>query len=351
MSLSTIKPRSDGKPAYFISVIQDIHARKAAEEALADLRHDLEHLVQQRTHELLQRESELRTVIENAYDAYVSIDETGHILSWNRQAEETFGWSALEVIGKPLEELIIPAEMREAHRQGMARYLRTGKGTVLDQRLEVPAQRRDGARLMVELRIRAFDMGEKKVFSAFLHDITERKTMEAQREHEAKHDALTGLLNRRAFIERLPQAQARADRSGKPFALLFIDLDGFKAVNDNLGHEAGDALLQGVAQILLQSVRQTDSVVRLAGDEFTVLLEGLQGGSADGYLVAEKILSKLALPFTLPQGVAKVAASIGMAMYAPGSDQKPDALIREADKWMYAAKRAGKGQVLPKYHN
>lgn len=345
----TKKSAGDGRPEYFISIIQDIDARKQTELALAALRRDLEETVRQRTEEVLGREAELRMVIENANDAYVSMDEEGRVITWNRQAESTFGWPATEAIGQSLENLIVPAGMRERHRQGMARYLRTGVKVALDKRLEVPAQRKDGTPLVVELRATALQLRDRTIFSAFLHDITQRKAMEAEREREARHDALTGLLNRRAFMDLLPQALARADRSGRPLALLFLDLDGFKAVNDTLGHEAGDELLRHAGAMLLQSVRQTDSVVRLAGDEFVVVLENLSASAADGHLVAEKILAKLSAPLLLQHGQARVSASIGMAVYAPGSGQTPSALIHEADGWMYQAKQAGKSLVLPRW--
>lgn len=344
----TRKFGEDGRLEYFISIIQDIDARKQTELALSALRRNLEETVRQRTEEVLGREAELRMVIENAYDAFVSMDAEGRVITWNQQAESTFGWSGKEAIGQPLENLIIPQGMRERHRQGMARYLRTGLKVALDKRLEVPAQRKDGAPLVVELCAIAVGMGGRTIFSAFLHDITRRKAMEAEREREARRDALTGLLNRRAFMELLPEALARADCSGNPLALLFLDLDGFKAVNDTLGHEAGDELLRHAGTMLLQSVRQTDSVVRLAGDEFVVMLENLTPDAADGHVVAEKILARLSAPLLLPQGQARVSASIGIAAYAPGSGQTPSALIHEADSWMYQAKQAGKSLVLPR---
>ena len=344
----TKKSSEDGRLEYFICIIQDIDARKQTELALAALRRNLEETVRQRTEEVLGREAELRMVIENAYDAYVSTDEEGRVITWNQRAESTFGWSATEAIGQPLEDLIVPEGMRARHREGMARYLRTGVKAALDKRLEVAAQRKDGTPLVVELCATALHMRDRTMFSAFLHDITQRKAMEAEREREARHDALTGLLNRRAFMELLPQALARADRSGKPLALLFIDLDGFKAVNDTLGHEAGDAVLKHAGAVLLQSVRQTDSVVRLAGDEFVAVLENLNLSAADGHIVAEKILDKLGAPLLLDHGKAQVSASIGMAVYAPGSGRTPSALIHEADGWMYQAKQAGKGLALPR---
>lgn len=344
----TRKSAQNGRLEYFISIVQDIDARKQTELALAALRRNLEETVRQRTEEVLGREAELRMVIANAYDAYVSTDDEGRVVTWNQQAESTFGWSGAEAIGQTLENLIIPKGMRERHRQGMARYVRTGVGVALGKRLEMPALRKDGTPLVVELCATALHRGGRTMFSAFLHDITQRKAMEAEREREARRDALTGLLNRRAFMELLPQALARADRSNKPLALLFLDLDGFKVVNDTLGHEAGDELLRHAGAMLLQSVRQTDSVVRLAGDEFVVLLESLSPGAADGHVVAEKILARLSAPLMLPHGQARVSASIGIAVYEPGSGQAPSALIHEADGWMYQAKQAGKNLALPR---
>lgn len=309
----SISPKTtrSGKIEYYIAVVADIQANKDAEMALSTLHRELEERVQARTrqlseanralHDVIQRqqraeqevrdrEAELRSVIENANDAYINLDENGVVTAWNRMAEETFGWSADETIGIPLDHLIIPVEMREAHRAGMARYLATGKAKVLDQRLELPAVRKDGTSLMVEVRLRALKVNTRTQFSAFLHDISDRKAMEARREQEARHDALTGLINRRALGELLPLALARADRNQRPMALVFIDLDGFKTVNDTFGHEAGDELLRVIATRLREGSRASDMVARLAGDEFTVALEGVQNGLSDARAVAAKLL-------------------------------------------------------------
>jgi diguanylate cyclase (GGDEF)-like protein/PAS domain S-box-containing protein len=293
------------------------------------------------------REAELSSILEYANDAYIGIDDAGRVTAWNRQAERTFGWTAAESAGRPLHELIIPQAMRDAHAQGMARFRATGVAAVLGQRLELPAVRRDGSELTVEIRIHATDIEGHLTFSAFLHDISARKRDEAQREHDIRHDPLTGLLNRRALAELLPQAQARSRRHGLGFALLFIDLDGFKAVNDRYGHEVGDALLREVAHRLRAGVRRNDSVVRLAGDEFMVLLEGEACTLAQARGVAEKLIGAVSLPMAVTGGTAQVGASIGIALYAPDDDTLPDALVREADRQMYAAKKAGRGVVRP----
>ncbi|MFJ1472168.1 diguanylate cyclase domain-containing protein [Massilia orientalis] len=296
---------------------------------------------------LKDREAELRSVIENANDAYIGLDRDGIVREWNRQAETTFGWSAGEAIGRPLDALIIPAEMGELHRRGMARYLATGSATVLGKRLELPAVRKDGSGLTVEVRITALEVNGTTIFSAFLHDITERKTLEAQREYDTLHDALTGLLNRRALTESLPIAQARSRRTGKMLGVLFIDLDGFKAVNDTHGHEAGDKLLCEIARRLQSTVRKTDSVFRLAGDEFTVLLEDMTATYPDARAVAKKIIEQLSVPVDLCGRAATVGASIGIAIFTPSSNVSAADLIKEADYWMYEAKKAGRGRVMP----
>jgi diguanylate cyclase (GGDEF)-like protein/PAS domain S-box-containing protein len=342
-------------------------ARQAAQAALAALHCELEQRVEERTlslrsanlmlfysmaqqahsqQALKKREAELSAVIENANDAYVCIDEAGVVTAWNQQAGATFGWSADEAIGRLLDELIIPPQLRKAHRNGMQRYLASRQPAVLNQRLELSAMRRDGSMLPVEVRIRALDIAGQTIFSAFLHDITERKCAEASREREARHDALTGLPNRRALFEMLPQAIARADRSGSVIALLFVDLDGFKAVNDAWGHAAGDTLLCEIGRRLTACLRQTDSVARLGGDEFTVLLEGLSGNArSEAIAIAEKLLDSMRAPVQIGAASTEISGSIGLAFYLPDTAMSPDLLVKGADIAMYHAKRAGKSRM------
>jgi diguanylate cyclase len=339
------KRNADGQVEYYVSVIKDIDAQKTAQAALTALNLELERRVEARTAELHAREAEIRSVVENAYDAYISLDEEGLVTAWNRQAEDTFGWPRDEALGRSLDELIIPEEQRERHRQGMQRFLATRLASAVDQRLELPALRRDGSALTVEVRIRALESNGRTMFSAFLHDITERKQEQAQREYENRHDLLTGLLNRRALLEAIPVAQSRASRSGKAVGMLFIDLDGFKAVNDSLGHEAGDILLREIAGRLRAGVRKTDSVYRLAGDEFTVLLEDMADTFDDAHTVAEKLISSISEPVMLPGRAMRVRASIGISLDSGKAVRAPEELLKEADHFMYQAKKAGRGRV------
>jgi diguanylate cyclase len=355
-----------GELEYFVSIIKDIQERKEAEASLTELRKDLENRVETRTRdlrlanemlsssmaqqlqseqELRKREAELQMVLQNANDAYVCIDHNGVIRDWNQQAEQTFGWSSQEAIGRRLDEMIIPVTMREAHRAGLRHYLATGELNVLNRRVELTAVRRDGTPLPVEVRVSPLSIDGKTIFSAFLHDITERKQVEAIREHEATHDPLTGLLNRRGMFDLLSQAIARVKRTRASLALLFIDLDGFKQINDTHGHEAGDAVLREVAARLQASIRQTDTAARLGGDEFTVILENIKHGIPDANMLAQKILETLQHPIQLDSVTATISASIGISMHHPDDERSADQLVNAADSAMYTAKHAGKNQV------
>jgi diguanylate cyclase (GGDEF)-like protein len=156
-------------------------------------------------------------------------------------------------------------------------------------------------------------------------------------------DMLTDLPNRRALQQKLPEALARSARSGKALAVFFLDLDGFKSVNDQYGHDAGDALLRILAQRIVATVRRTDTVARLAGDEFVVVLE-LLSHAEDAVDVADKLLPALCQPFELEAATVALSGSIGIAVHDPSSSESPDALLARADHAMYEAKHGGKNR-------
>ncbi|WP_110946629.1 sensor domain-containing diguanylate cyclase [Pseudomonas bohemica] len=205
--------------------------------------------------------------------------------------------------------------------------------------------RKDGRPVWVNLNVtkKLSEEGLLEYFISIIQNIQERKELE----QEARHDALTGLFNRRALDAILPIAQARADRSEQQMALMFIDLDGFKGINDTYGHDAGDDLLRSVSARLQSSVRRTDSLIRLAGDEFIVILEGIVPGVNEAREVAKKLLAAIGEPIIIKDDVILTSASVGFSMYEPGSGKAPDELMREADRWMYKAKHSGKGRVMP----
>ena len=174
-------------------------------------------------------------------------------------------------------------------------------------------------------------------------DITEHEIAEEKTWHNAHHDPLTGLPNRRLFMDRLEQEVKHSTHSSLPLAILFMDLDGFKEVNDSLGHEAGDRLLTDVAARLTDCVRSDDMVARLGGDEFTVILIGVTQRK-DVELVAQKIIDALAMPFHMAQQPVQISVSIGITLY-PQDASSPAALLEAADKAMYKAKKSGSNRM------
>lgn len=561
-------PEGDVRGFYSVSI--DITERKLAELAS------------------LQSEERIRSILTHAPDAFVSIDTRGRITEWNRRAEQTFGWTRADALGQRVDALIIPPAHRQAHRDGHARFLATGTGPVIGQRLEVMALHRDGREIPVELSIAALKRDGGYIANAFLHDIAERRAAEAtiaasqkllrditnnipahigyfdaelrcrfaneparkahglapgeeigislrealgegdwaqlephlarirngqrcrfegrteqdgrifhyqthvvpdlgsdggmrgfylmsfditalkmaeearaageQRLHaitsnlpvlisyidadeklryinttirewlglEPAHvvglhlaevvgadryeqrreylrralagervtfelgadrpgaerhlrneyipdirpdgtvagiytlssditamkevelhlerltrtDSLTGLANRREFGERLTAAMARVRRSGKPLGLMFLDVDRFKEINDAHGHGVGDEVLKTFAQRLLQCVRSTDTVARLAGDEFTIVLEGLHGGDEPRF-IAQKIVDCMSGPFATSAGNVPVSTSLGVAVYE-GGPETVDGMLARADAALYEAKRGGR---------
>lgn len=174
-------------------------------------------------------------------------------------------------------------------------------------------------------------------------DITEQARAEEKIWHHAHHDLLTGLPNRRLFLDRLEQEVKHAKRNNLPLSVLFLDLDGFKEVNDSLGHEAGDRLLTDVAQRLIDCVREDDTVSRFGGDEFTVILTGAKQRK-DVELVAQTIIDTLAIPFDIGKQSVQISVSVGITLY-PQDASSPVALLESADKAMYQAKKSGSNRM------
>lgn len=181
-------------------------------------------------------------------------------------------------------------------------------------------------------------------------EIAERRRAEDQVRHQATHDGLTGLPNRSLFMDRLGQALERSRRGQRAFALLYIDIDGFKPVNDTHGHQAGDQLLQAIAVRMAQRVRQSDTVARLGGDEFAVILEESVDSPGVALQTAEQMCELLRQPYAINHGLrVEVGASIGVSCYpehAAGAADAREALIRAADNAMYRAKRSGKNRSV-----
>lgn len=187
------------------------------------------------------------------------------------------------------------------------------------------------------------EYGNTEATVCIFRDVTERVLAEEKIWHNAHHDLLTGLPNRRLFLDRLELEVKHAKRSNRPLPLLFMDLDGFKEVNDSLGHEAGDRLLTEVAKRLTDCVREDDTVARMGGDEFTVILAGAKQRK-DVELVAQAIIDALAAPFQIAQQPVQISVSIGIAFY-PQDASSPVALLEAADQAMYKAKKSASNRM------
>jgi diguanylate cyclase (GGDEF)-like protein len=215
-------------------------------------------------------------------------------------------------------------------------------------RVELQAVRRNGEAFPVEVAIIPLQIGAVRHFTAFIADISARKAAEAQVLHQALHDALTGLPNRRLLHLQLDKALANCARNQRQGALMYIDLDEFKAINDTHGHEVGDMLLKQVADRLLQSIRLGDTAARLGGDEFVVMLSDLNADMADARqkanTVAEKLLNSLNQPYSIKGHRVSSSPSVGVTLFA---DQRlgMDDILRQADHAMYQAKSAGRNTV------
>ena len=287
-------------------------------------------------------EARLKATIDTAMDAVVQVNAKGIITGWNGQAEKIFGWTREEAIGQALHKTIIPPQYREAHKQGLNRFLASGEGNILNSRVEFLGLHRDGREFPIELSITAINVAGEYEFNGFIRDITQQKESEEIIWNQANFDALTGLPNRHMFHDRLDQDIKKAHRANLKTALLFIDLDKFKEVNDTLGHSMGDILLKEAALRIGACVRETDTVARLGGDEFTVILAELDD-TASIERVAENILQNLARPFHLENEIAYVSASIGITLHPVDASEAED-LLKNADQAMYAAKNGGRNR-------
>ena len=283
-----------------------------------------------------------RAVVENAAEGIYTVTLDGTIRSFNAAAEAMFGWTASEIIGQPVTTLM-PAELHEPLVRFLASYASKGRAAVQRTDMQIAGVRRDGDQFPMMASTSAITItGSVPLVSCIARDLSEQKHFEAQLAHQALHDALTGLPNRVMFADHVDQALARVRRHGQMCGVLFVDLDRFKAVNDTLGHAAGDLLLAQAARRIRAAVRETDTLARLGGDEFVVLCEDVEGVHHVTDL-AERIITALQSPFQLGDDDAQVSASIGIAFSVDGTDAV-DALIANADLAMYRAKQNGRSR-------
>lgn len=291
---------------------------------------------------ILAQHNKLEAFFDSSIDAVVQMDFDGYITGWNHQAEKVFGWSAEEILDQTIEQTIIPERYRDAHKKGMKRFLETGKTSVMNSLIEIHALHRDGHEFPIELSVSVIDSADLQEFNAYIRDISERKHAETVIWNQANFDPLTNLPNRNLFLQKLEHEIRSCDRSNLSLALLYIDLDRFKDVNDSLGHDMGDLLLIEISSRLKKTIREIDTVSRLSGDEFTVIL-GQINDQLSVQPVCQQILDVLAEPYQLDNEKVFLTASIGVTFY-PGDSKKTEVLQRNGDQAMYAAKSEGRNR-------
>ena len=298
-----------------IGVSSDITARKRAEEAARAL----------------------SAIVESTADAVFTHDLAGAVRTWNAGAERLFGYTAGQIVGQHARVLSVigPDAAAQAIQEISAGHRMRGHQT--------RGRRRDGSTFAVSITASPIydENGEAAGVSVIARDTSERQQMQDQLNHQASHDALTGLPNRTLLADRMAQALASAERRAVPVAVLFIDLDQFKGVNDVHGHLGGDELLIEVARRLRAVTRPADTVARFGGDEFVVVCDDLDAQAA--LALTARIEDAFRLPIRVGQHSLRVSASIGIAV-SPPLQPEPDVLLRSADAALYEAKSSGRAR-------
>jgi diguanylate cyclase (GGDEF)-like protein/PAS domain S-box-containing protein len=336
----SVAPASDGlgRPCGTVIVFRDIGLDRNAQTALQAS----EEIVLANEEALFNERERSQVTLNSIGDAVISTDFRARVRFLNRIAEEMTGWTQAEASGRLVDEIFFVVDATTRKHVPCP----TLTAIIEDRRVANEGTcvliRRDGAEIAVENSASPIHDKQGGVVGAVMvaHDVTEARDISAKLARLALHDNLTDLPNRVLFADRLDQALSRARRNNYSVAVLFIDLDRFKSVNDSLGHAVGDQLLIAASQRLLSCVRETDTVSRYGGDEFVVLIAEI-GSERDALCCAEKIRAECAKPYKISGHDLQVKASIGIACFP---DAAPDAqtLLKHADMAMYQAKNSGR---------
>ena len=310
LSLSTWET-SEGR--FFGGIIRDIASRKEAEDQAR--------------------------VLETAPDPIVKVDAARRIVLANARTEQLFGYERSELLGRPVEELFAAHSSRRAADRFHAACVDPDAGDTPDQGVELTGRRKDGSEFPLDMTLSSVRGADGVVVTSILRDVTERRRFESQLRHLADHDHLTALFNRRRFEEALSEYAAYAARYSRHGAVLLLDLDRFKYVNDFHGHSAGDEVVRMIGRALTRVIADTDVVARLGGDEFAVLLKETSREGAEA--TADALLTAVrAQEFAIGPATVSITASIGVVPFGESEAHVED-LLAVADMAMYAAKEAG----------
>ena len=280
-------------------------------------------------------------ILDNVFEAIITIDEKGTVKSFNKAAERIFGYTPADVIGHNVN-LLMPEPYAREHDGYLERYLREGVPHVIGIGRKVQGRRQNGETFPMRLSVTEASQAHGRLFIGLVNDISSEEAARQRIEYLALHDALTGLPNRANFNDELERALAQDGDS--ICAMYFIDLDGFKPVNDSLGHEAGDEALRVVATRLRHNLAANDFAARLGGDEFVALCRNVADEKA-ALVIGDRLIAAISQPMELLGQSARVGASIGIALI-PQHGTTATEILTAADNAMYAAKRAGKNRCV-----
>jgi diguanylate cyclase (GGDEF)-like protein/PAS domain S-box-containing protein len=309
---------ANGKIIGTIEVARDITASKLHEEALQN------------------SEARFRAIFENSMDALAVIRDDILVLA-NPACLAVLGYTHLEeIVGRPAEDHIAPDERQRVIDYAQKRLNKENVPVFY----ETKGLKKDGSEFDLELNVSAYRLDGEQYTLVVMRDISERKRSDEQLYHMATHDPLTNLPNQTLFADRLAVEIVHSNRRNQKLALMMLDLDLFKEVNDTLGHRVGDQLLQAVGTRLPKLLRESDTIARMGGDEFMILLPGI-AAHEDAGKIARKILESLQEPFEIGEHTIQIAASVGIAVF-PDDGPEADTLMMNADITMYRAKDLGR---------
>jgi diguanylate cyclase (GGDEF)-like protein/PAS domain S-box-containing protein len=295
-----------------------------------------------RAEEELRRSQEwVNGLLVSAPGAILVVREDGRIVLANPRVEQIFGYEHDELIGRSVESLV-PKSLRDAHVRHRANYVKEPTARPMGLSLELAGRRKDGTEFPVEIGLSSFDTPQARMVTCIISDVTERKRAEEELARQALHDPLTNLANRTLFMDKLNQALSRSERQKSLVAVLFLDLDHFKVINDNRGHEVGDTVLMRMAGRLRSALRPEDTASRFGGDEFVILLEDIES-EQHAVDIADRLARAVAEPISLGGGEIIVMTSVGIAV-AQGTAESPEAVVRDADAAVYRAKERGRAR-------
>jgi len=285
-------------------------------------------------------EARIRAVMDNVVDGIITITENGTIDSVNPAVEHIFSYRADELVGQHID-ILIPESMRKQNESFLLQDLEGERKNILvGVAREISGKKKNGSVFPMDIAVSDMHLGGKRYFIAIVRDITSRKARIAALHYQAMHDALTDLPNRTLLLDRLQQAIRAAERDENELALILIDLNRFKEVNDTLGHLVGDKLLQQISQRLRVNLRESDTVARLGGDEFCLLLPTADEDQA--VVIAHKVIAAIEKKLYIEGHSLHVGASLGIATF-PKHGRSPLTLLQRADVAMYVAKRNNRG--------